>query len=141
VVDGKIYLVGGGGSDGELITAVDVYDPKTDSWTTKADIPTGRKWLATSVVDGKIYAIGGVPGPDWGGELLATVEMYDPATDTWTTKADLPAARCLMAAITFDGLIYAIGGYVVRDDGEVAISGKVELYDPANNIWFPGKNL
>ena len=30
-----------------------------DTWTRKADMPTARMLLSTSVVDGKIYAIGG----------------------------------------------------------------------------------
>jgi len=30
-----------------------------DTWTRKADMPTARLGLSTSVVDGKIYAIGG----------------------------------------------------------------------------------
>ena len=44
-------------------------------WTKKADMPTARDSLSTSVVDGKIYAIGG-----WTGNVhLATVEEYTPA--------------------------------------------------------------
>ncbi len=141
VVDGKIYVIGGGGPNGEMITAVDMYDPATDSWTKKADMPTGRKWFSTSVLDGKIYAIGGNSGSDWGGEPVATVEMYDPATDTWTTKADLLAARGDLATVVVDGKIYAIGGYIQKDDGEVVISGRVEVYNPVTDSWSLGKNM
>jgi N-acetylneuraminic acid mutarotase len=141
VVDGKIYLVGGAGPGGVLITAIDVYDPITDSWTSKADIPTGRSWLAAYVVDDKIYTIGGVSGSAWAGELLDTVEMYDPATDTWTTKANLPAAREVMAAVVLDGKIFVIGGKVQSDDGEVVSTGRVEVYDPVTDSWSRGKNM
>ena len=60
-------------------------------WTQKeADMPTGRWELSTCVVDGKIYAIGGA-GPVY--QALGTVEVYDPATDSWdTTKTRMPTA-------------------------------------------------
>jgi N-acetylneuraminic acid mutarotase len=47
-------------------------------------MPTARWALSTSVVDGKIYAIGGA-GPVW--QALRTVEEYDPATNAWGTKS------------------------------------------------------
>ena len=38
---------------------VEVYDPATNTWAKKADIPTRRGALAVSEVNGKIYVIGG----------------------------------------------------------------------------------
>ncbi|MFQ5884659.1 MAG: kelch repeat-containing protein [Thermoplasmata archaeon] len=38
------------------------------------------------------------------------VEEYDPATDTWTRKADMPTARCLHSTSALNGSIYSIGG-------------------------------
>ena len=55
-----------------------------DTWTKKADMPTARAGLSTSVVSGKIYAIGGEGG---------TVEEYNPVTDTWTKKTRMPTAN------------------------------------------------
>ena len=91
-------------------------------------MPKQRWWFATSVVDGKIYAIGGVT---WNPEkFLGTVEVYDPATNTWEKRADMPTARCCLSANTVNGIIYAIGG--------VDVSGglrTVEAYDPATDKW------
>jgi hypothetical protein len=56
------------------------------TWTRKADMPTARLFFTTSVVDWKIYSIGGIGSPK-------KVEEYDPATDIWTRKADLPTGR------------------------------------------------
>jgi N-acetylneuraminic acid mutarotase len=78
-----------------------------DAWTTKASMPTPRYGLSTSVVDGKIYAIGGGRADSWD---LSTVEAYDPATDTWTTKAPMSRARGSLSTSVVDGKIYAIGG-------------------------------
>jgi hypothetical protein len=57
---------------------VDVYDPATDTWTTAARIPY-PKWNHTAtVVDGKIYTIGGTPGPPAANPVLSTVYEFDP---------------------------------------------------------------
>lgn len=69
---------------------------------------TARSALCTSIVNGKIYAIGG-----WatdGGRKLATVEAYDPVTDTWTTKTDMPTGRGALCCAAVNGKIYVIGG-------------------------------
>ncbi|GAG26877.1 unnamed protein product, partial [marine sediment metagenome] len=82
------------------------YDPATDTWTTKAPMPTKRATLGASAVNGIIYVIGGVSGFT----VFSTVEAYDPATDTWTTKADMPTRRCFHPTSAINGKIYAIGG-------------------------------
>jgi len=85
---GRIYAFGG-----HLqcvgITIVEEYSPETDTWTKMADMPTARYLLTASVVNGKIYVIGGVvggrnfnwnpPAPEWQG--LSTIEEYTP--DNW----------------------------------------------------------
>ena len=127
VVDGKIYAIGGGPTARQVFSTVEEYDPATDTWITKADMPTARSTLSTSVVDGKIYAIGGLTG---GWSSLSTVEMYDPATDTWTTKADMPTAREFVSTSAVNGKIYAIGGCIGTD-----ALARVEEYDPATDTW------
>ena len=110
VVDGKIYAIGGADSRNDGVSSVEAYDPAMNQWTTKASmkasIPTGRVGMSTSVVDGKIYAIGGSAGFP----IFYLVEAYDPVTDTWTRKADLPSPRFALASAVVDGRIYAIGG-------------------------------
>ncbi len=145
VVDGKIYAIGGrdAGSGGAVFPTVEEYDPATDTWTQKADMPTPRTNLSTSVVDGKIYAIGGISDALYGyrvptGIVYSTVEEYDPATDTWTQKADMPTARHCLSTSVVDGKIYAIGGLgkpgVTDAWGNLAAT-VVEEYDPATDRW------
>jgi len=138
VVDGKIYVIGGGTSEPNLKTVrpVEVYDTITDSWTQKADIPTGRGVLSACVVDGKIYAIGGA-GIDFSG--LPTLEVYDPVTDTWTRKADMPTPRAALSASAVNGKIYAIGGTQTLN----YLSGlpAVEEYDPSTDTWIRKADL
>jgi len=139
VVDGKIYVMGGTDTiyrvTSDYFSTVWMYDPSTDTWTQKADMSQGRGRFDSSVVDGKIYAIGGSPRGD---SDLATVEMYDPATDTWTRKADMPRARCFLSASVVDSKIYVIGGKTYPSENMVST---VEEYNPATDTWTRKANM
>ena len=101
------------------------------SWTKKADMPTTRLALSTSVVNAHIiYAIGGVKNA-WVGPDLSTVEAYDPATDSWTKKADMPTGRDYLSTSVVNGIIYAIGGGIVG----WRVLTAVEAYDPVTDSW------
>src|SRR6266576_1225796 len=77
------------------------------SWTTKASMLTPRSSLSSGVVNGILYAVGGIAAST---AIVATNEAYDPATDTWTTKAPMPTARAGLAVGVVNGIVYAIGG-------------------------------
>ena len=95
-------------------------------WTKKADMPTTRTGTSASVVNGKIYVIGGAKD-----KVSSIVEEYNPATDTWAKKADMPTARGWLSTSVVNGKIYAIGGAV---SGLVTLS-VVEEYNPATDTW------
>ena len=42
---------------------------------------------------------------------LKTLEVFAPATNTWTTGPDMPTARDGLAAATIGGNLYVVGGY------------------------------
>jgi N-acetylneuraminic acid mutarotase len=139
VVNGKIYVIGGAPAKYEATAVVEEYDPAADTWTRRADMPTARQWLAVAAVDGIIYAIGGSEGRPAGDRDLSTVEAYDPSTDMWTKKTDMPSARCTSAIAVVDGIIYVIGGVFATpagyQTGDVEILSTVEAYDPATDTW------
>ena len=149
VVDGKVFAIGGEVDKfGDTsIAIVEMYDPKTDTWERKADMPTARAGVSTLVVDGKIYAIGGGQGKKyrlrrgWGhsGKLLPTIEMYDPVTDTWTQKADMPVPRSSNSTCIVDGKIYIIGG--VTANRKQWRLDNVDIYDPATDTWTKAKSM
>jgi RNA polymerase sigma factor (sigma-70 family) len=103
-----------------------------DTWTKKTDMPTARSYTSSSVVNGKIYVIGGYTDKD----ILSTVEEYDPVKDTWTDKANMSTARCGLTTSVLNGKIYAIGGYA--NGGPVT---SIEEYDPAKNKWTIKANM
>lgn len=98
-------------------------------WTQKTDMPTPRWNLATCVVNGKIYAMGGEPSENRQIEWVphSTVEEYDPVSDTWAQKADMPVQRVCFDISVVDGKIYAIGGD--------SSGSRVDMYDPSTDTW------
>ncbi|MHC4440435.1 MAG: Kelch repeat-containing protein [Planctomycetota bacterium] len=138
VVGGKIYAIGGWHAIGgwnppwKALTRVDEYDPTTDTWTRKADMPTRRGTTFTCVVNDKIYVLGGdVSGP------ISIVEVYDPATDTWQEQTDVPLPRYTPAPSVVDGIIYVMGGKGKTEnlDWGQFPANMVDAYDPATDTW------
>ncbi len=105
---------------------------KQGKWTQKADMPTPRTQLATAVVNGKIYAIGGLNGGS-----RSAVEEYDPQGDMWTKKADMPMQRSGIAASAVDGKIYVFGGHRIAFEP----LNTVQMYDPATDRWTRKKRM
>ncbi len=76
MVNGKIYVIGGGvwgAGWGPGLSTVEVYDPLTNTWSRSADMPTARLRFSAGVVNGIVYAIGGITERT----LFSTVEAYD----------------------------------------------------------------
>jgi N-acetylneuraminic acid mutarotase len=111
VANGKIYAIGGVIGWNPLLATVEEYDPVTDTWTRKSDMPKPRAWIAnySPTVDGRIYVMGG-----WSehfGAGLPTLTVYDPVTDTWTEREDMPEGSGALMSAEENGKIYAIGGW------------------------------
>lgn len=128
-VNGRIYVMTGAGN----IKGVEEFDPLTETWTKKADIPTPRQAATACVLNGKIYVIGGVSGVGFIFEELATIEVYDPVSDTWTEKTPMPTARTDLASVVLDGKIYVIGGIIGWPPEE--FYNTIEMYDPETDEW------
>lgn len=140
-LDGTIYLFGGqvvphrAGTTRDRAYALSL---GADSWRELAPMPTPRVFFGTAVVDSKIYAIGGAVV---GGERqpgIDTVEIYDPATDSWSFSAPLTVPRADHAAVAVNGKIYVVGG--TRSVGIDAL-GTVEMFDPALGIWTRRRDM
>jgi N-acetylneuraminic acid mutarotase len=144
VFQNKIYVMGGIGSSG-ILGVNEVYDPAKDSWETKAAMLTPRADLCASVVGGKIYVMGGKE--DWGVEpsyhQLGANEVYDPATDTWSTIASLPVPVFGCASAVVDDEIYVIGGaqQLTPNLSDLKEIDSVHVYNVANNSWRDAASL
>lgn len=144
---GKVYLIGGrvpavpGAShfnDHQDTVATEVLDPATGRWSRLPDAPTARNSAASAVIDGRIYVVGGrsaIKQAD--GSLsqvnLATLEVFDPASNTWTVRKPMPQPRGGLAAAAHRGKLYVFGGEQWVPEQKVFADSWV--YDPAQDRW------
>jgi N-acetylneuraminic acid mutarotase len=139
VVGGKIYVMGGGYQAQTSTATVDEYDPVTGAWAAKASMPIDRAFHCAAAVDGKIYVFGGVRS-GWSANAIdvPNVDVYDPATDQWTTKGKMRLPRGMAAAAVVNGKVYVFGGIVGNLSG--ANGSTADIYDPATDSWksIPG---
>ena len=146
-----------------LVEFVEVYDPATNTWEERRPMRRPRQEFAGAFgPDGKLYVFGGfgrrlvVHQEDYASEkefaaagrqmeadakrALASVDVYDPATDTWSERSPMPQGRHAMgAALGADGRIYVIGGAVSYSDP--IGSRHVFVYDPKTDRWADGPRL
>jgi N-acetylneuraminic acid mutarotase len=85
-------------------------------------MPTPRVEAAAGVLGGKLYAVGGFNNVD----ALSAVEVYDPATNTWSVRANMPTARQGLGTGVINGLLYAVGGL----RGSAGVLGITEAFVP-----------
>jgi len=122
-VDGKIYAVGAGAD-------VEVFDPGRQAWQTLAKSTHVQDFPGAAALGEQIYVVGGVDKK----KNLATVDVFDVAAKKWQSGAPLEVARSRLTTVTFDGKLYAIGGYI-GDGREALDTGSVEEYDPGQRSW------
>jgi len=138
VYQGKIYVIGGTVGNNGYVGNNEVYDPATNTWQTKASMPTPRSDLSANIVDNKIYLIGGKryssASPFYGETNIN--EVYDPTSDTWTTKSPIPIAVEGYGSAAIDSKIYILGGsrYLSSSGSSTSISNN-QVYDAQNDNW------
>ena len=151
VVNNKLYIFGGFLKDLKTTPKVQVYDPATNRWTAKRDMPEQLTHAAV-VADGQIvYVAGGFVG-DHPGPQTAHVWKYNAASDTWSAFTPLPAARGGGAMVLLGRTLHFAGGternpgqtdLYVRDtpdhwtlnlDNPVAWQSAAPLPNPRNHL-------
>ena len=57
-----MLVIGGQGRAGRVISSLERYDPSTNAWEEEAvaPMPTARLYVGAAVLDGKLYAAGGL---------------------------------------------------------------------------------
>ncbi len=121
-----------------------VPDPHAGSWLKGPNLPEPRQDAAVTVLDGRIYVIGGYSanGP------VGTTYVLEPSAGTnlspsasapplpvlpvgtWTTARAMPEPVDHAAAAALDGYIYVAGG-----SAEKLVTNKFWRYDPAADAW------
>jgi hypothetical protein len=120
----NIYVIGGY-VPGNITGVNEIYNTKTNKWTTGASDPNPRAFAGYAVVNKILYIFGGSNG-----SFLNIAESYDPATDTWTTLASMLHIQAITSAVADKDVIYVIGG--LDDTGFLTT---VESYNITTNTW------
>ena len=128
---GKLYLISGSADGITASNQVAAYDPISNTWSTVANLATGRLWAGAASIAGKIYVVGGCTDGSCVSNV-ATVEVYDPSSNTWTTASNTGfTPRNTLAVGVVAGKLYVGGGY---DSSGNAVQN-LEGYNPATDSW------
>jgi hypothetical protein len=99
------------------------------TWTTLASMSTQRLYFGSNVLpSGKVFVQGGeYSGPIGAQNITNTGEIYDPATNTWSTIATFPQPQ------------FGDDPTIVLPNGQILagyiFDGRTFLYDPTANTW------
>jgi N-acetylneuraminic acid mutarotase len=130
-IGGKIYVAAGMvGETGKPLDFLERFDPEREEWTSLTPLPISFSAAAGTELNGRFWVIGGDNSPEADGRQ---VYSYGIAADRWREEARLPATRMNLAAVTFRGRIYAIGGLDPFHPTKT-----VFVYDPATRRWSQG---
>jgi N-acetylneuraminic acid mutarotase len=134
-IGGKLYVSGGfldeGSAGFHWQRSLFVYDPATNTWSRKADMPKRTAQGITGVIGGKLYVLIGTC-EDCAVTNPPRLFRYDPLTNRWdATLPSAPFAHVRGAGGVINGKFYVAGGRG-RDQRD---SNKLDVYDPATNRW------
>jgi N-acetylneuraminic acid mutarotase len=130
-IEGRIYVAAGMvGETGRPLDFLERFDPERNEWTSLTPLPVSFSAAAGASLNGRFWVIGGDNSPEADGRQ---VYSYDLAADRWRSEARLPATRMNLAAVSFGGKLYAIGGL-----DPVHPTKTVFVYDPRTRRWTEG---
>lgn len=107
------------------------YDPESNGWQRRKDMPLPVRGFAVATLAGKIHVAGGLEPT---GRCSARHFEYDPAADTWTARGDLLTARTALALAACRGRLHALGGVRDSPSGK-CVTARHEAYDPMTDSW------
>ena len=144
-------LTGGPNGDGVHITRVSVLKPGSapatqvfnwtitppTEWTDKDEDEnyTARHECSFVQAGDKFYVMGGR-------ENATTLDVYDYATDSWTSLVDsAPVEFNHYQAVEYQGLIWVIGAFKTNTFPNEAPADFIWAFDPANEEWIQGPEI
>jgi N-acetylneuraminic acid mutarotase len=119
-IGGRFYVAGGrfgGGFRSEITAALEMYDPKTNSWTAKRPMSEARSGINGIAAEGCFHTFGGEHPTAGPAGVFPHHEVYDPATDRWHRLPDMPVP---VHGVT--GLAY-VGGWIHLPGGGTRMGG------------------
>jgi hypothetical protein len=130
LLDGRVLVAGGTNNNSTPVSAAEIYDPTTGTWSSAGTMVTPRYFHeAVLLGDGKVLVIGGADASN----VLSSAELYDPTagpTGTWTAVSfSMSTPRMYhSAAMLLNDKVLVAGGTSTGDD----LLSSAELYDASN---------
>ncbi|HEU0010873.1 MAG TPA: kelch repeat-containing protein [Verrucomicrobiae bacterium] len=128
VIGNLIYVAGGRPPRGADFA---VYDTSSNLWTTLPDMPTARNHLAAAAIGGMVYVAGGRLGAGFTSAMTNVLEVFDPATAMWSTRAPMPTTRGGVNGIAVNDCLFVFGG-----EGPNGVFDEMEMYVQARDRWY-----
>ncbi len=137
LADGRVLIVGGQSGDASLTTA-EIFDPQTNGVTPTGGLSTPRSFhTATLLADGRVLVAGG-HRYNFYNSALATAEVYDPATGSFSPAGDMASARQDATATRLpDGRVLVAGGYGTDQIAQATS----ELFDPTTGSFAAAASM
>ena len=135
--DGTVLVAGGYANSGNLLTSAELYDPTNETWTATGSMAEGRADATITVLrDGTVLVAGGYTVDSSGNfAALASAELYDPISETWTATGSMAETHYVgTATLLPDGTVLVAGGDTV-DSGNATVLASAELYDSGRGSW------
>ena len=132
---GKVLIAGGSNEHSGSLASAELYDPATGTFTATGSLGTARGGhTATLLPSGKVLIAGGSNFPPGAlASSLASAELYDPGTGTFTRTGDLTTAReGHTATLLPSGKVLIAGGFNSATGYYLA---SAELYDPGTGTF------
>jgi len=121
----------------ENMATNEALDTATGSWSAAAPMLTARNHHGASLIDGKIYVVGGRIGSTFIIGLsnnISTNEVYDIAKNTWAAVLGMPTPRSGVGTAVLNGRMHVLGGEAYLND-LVGTYRTHEAFDPKTNAW------
>ena len=132
--DGRVLALGSHGQNA-------LYDPGRHAWSLTGTMVTPRFHSTVALLaDGRVLAVGGiVPLPDEPEHRVASAELYDPGTGSWTATGDMVEPRSSITATVLPDARVLVTGNVSGPRDPVRSSA--ELYDPGTGTWTATRSM
>jgi N-acetylneuraminic acid mutarotase len=140
ILHGKdIYILGG--SFGETKNTFLKYNTDSGDYTELPIFNTQRNQYTMSIVNEKIYVIGGMSFHK--GEYLwhNNVDIYDIKTGIWSVGAEMPVKMARATGIVSGEEIHIIGGSIKYGDNSEGLKDTYYIYNISDNSWKENGNL
>lgn len=138
--DGRV-LVAGGQAGGSWLNTAEIYDPDTGTFATTGTMTQARGYpSAVRLPDGRVLFVGGygyAPGDPPESTQLASAEIFDPESGTFTATGSIPTPIYENAIeLLEDGRVLVAGGF-----GPNGAIDSTSIYNPVAGSFIAGPTM